>query len=63
MAESSQRRIIIREWMSLAHEKRQSSKQAGDFATAALQRHRLPRSRKRPYDVIMAWLRPRIGRA
>ena len=59
MAKSSPRRTIIREWMLLAREKRQSAEQASAFATAALQRHRLPRSRRRPHDVIVASLKPR----
>ncbi len=62
MAKPNPRRAIIREWISLAREKRQSAQQASAFADAALQRHRLPRSRRPPHDVIMAWLRPRIGR-
>jgi len=62
MAKSNPRRAIIREWTSLACEKRQSTQQASAFADAALQRHRLPRSRRALHDVIMAWLRPRIGR-
>jgi hypothetical protein len=48
--------------MALAHEKRQSGQQALAFATTALQRHSLPRSRRAPRDVIMTWLRPRTGR-
>ncbi len=62
MAKSNPRRAIIREWTSLTREKRRSVEQANAFADAALQRHRLPRSRRPPHDVIMAWLRPRIGR-
>ena len=62
MAKSNPRRAIIREWASLACEKRQSTQQASALAGAALQRHRLPRTRRAPHDVIMAWLRPRIGR-
>jgi hypothetical protein len=62
MAKSSPRRAVIREWMTLAREKRQSIQQANTFAGAARQRHRLPRSRRAPHDVIMAWLRPRTGR-
>jgi hypothetical protein len=62
MAKSSKRRTIIREWMSLAAEKRQSGQQANTFAKAALQRHNLPRSRRSPHDIVMAWLRPRTGR-
>ena len=62
MAKSNVRRTIIREWMSLAREKRQSSQQARAFTKAAVERHGLPRCRRAPHDVIMAWLRPRIGR-
>ena len=62
MARPKVRRAIIREWMSLAREKRQSSHQALAFANAAIQRHNLPRSRLTPRDVIMRWLRPRTGR-
>ncbi|MGY4473281.1 hypothetical protein ACVILL_000695 [Bradyrhizobium sp. USDA 3364] len=56
------RRAIIREWMTLAREKREFAEQASAFATAALQRHRLPRSRCTPHAVIMRWLGPRTGR-
>ncbi|WP_076865856.1 hypothetical protein [Bradyrhizobium mercantei] len=59
---SKVRRAVIREWMTLAREKRQSSEQAAAFATAALQRHRLPRSRRTPHAIIMTWLSPRTGR-
>ncbi|MTV11778.1 MULTISPECIES: hypothetical protein [Bradyrhizobium] len=60
---SKVRRAVIREWMLLAREKRQSSEQAAAFARAALQRHDLPRSSRRtPYEIIMRWLRPRTGR-
>jgi len=62
MAKVSPRRTVIREWMSLAPEKRQSGQQASAFAEAALQRHPLPRSRRAPHDVFMAWLRPRTRR-
>lgn len=63
MVKSNQRRAIIREWNSLPRETRQTAQQAGAFAEAALQRHSLPRSRRAPRDVVMGWLRPRIGRA
>jgi hypothetical protein len=62
MAKPKARRAIIREWMALAREKRQSGRQALAFAKAAIQRHSLPRSRRMPHDVIMGWLRPRTGR-
>lgn len=62
MAKAKIRRAVIREWMSLARDQRQSSQQALAFATSALQRHHLPRSRRSPHAVIMGWLRPRAGR-
>jgi rRNA-processing protein FCF1 len=62
MAKPKIRRNVIREWMSLAQEQRQSARQAAAFARDALQRHSLPRSRRTPQAVIMAWLRPRTGR-
>jgi hypothetical protein len=62
MAKPKTRRAIIREWMTLAREKRQFGSQALAFAKAAIPRHSLPRSRRTPHDVIMGWLRPRTGR-
>lgn len=62
MARPKVRRDIIREWMSLARQKRQSSEQALAFAEAVVQRHSLPRSRRTPREVVMEWLRPRTGR-
>jgi hypothetical protein len=62
MPESVVRRAIIREWMSLPSEKRRTTEQAADFARKAVQRHHLPRSRRDPFTVIMAWLQPRTGK-
>ena len=62
MAVSKARRTIIREWMSLSRDKRQSDQQALAFTKAALQRHQLPRSRRTPHAIVMAWLGPRVGR-
>jgi hypothetical protein len=62
MPKSNVRRTIIREWMSLARENRKSAQQALAFAKAAIQRHSLPRSRRAPRDIVMAWLNPRTGR-
>jgi hypothetical protein len=62
MATSNVRRTIIREWMSLSRDRRQSRQQALAFSETALQRHQLPRSRKTPQTIVMAWLGPRIGR-
>jgi hypothetical protein len=54
------RLTIIREWMSLPKEKRQSEQQASAFAKAAVAR--VP-SIRNPHQRIMAWLSPRIGKA
>jgi hypothetical protein len=54
--------MIIREWMSLSRDKRQSDQQARAFTKAALQRHQLPHSRRTAHATVMAWLGPRIGR-
>jgi hypothetical protein len=62
MTNQKVRRAVIREWMALAREKRQSGQQALAFASAAAQRHSLSRSRRAPHDVMMEWLRPRTGR-
>jgi rRNA-processing protein FCF1 len=62
MAKQKARRAIIREWMALAREKRQSGRQALAFAKAVIERRSLVRSRRTPHDVIMGWLRPRTGR-
>jgi len=63
MSKPNLRRAVIREWMALAQEKRQSSEQASAFAKAAVQRHSLPRSRRSTHEVVMGWLRPRTGRS
>ena len=62
MASSNVRRAIIREWMLLSRDKRRSGEQARVFTKAALQRHQLPRSRRTPHAIVIAWLGPRIGR-
>lgn len=53
------RRAVIREWMALPHDKRQTEEQTTSFAVKAAQRHELPRSRNDAYKVMMAWLLPR----
>jgi hypothetical protein len=62
MLKSKMRRVVIREWMALAPEQRQSAEQAVTFARRAVERHSLPRSRRTPHAVMMAWLKPRTGR-
>jgi hypothetical protein len=62
MLKSKTRRAVIREWMALAPEQRRSSGQALAFASRATERHSLPRSRRSPLAVMMAWLKPRTAR-
>jgi hypothetical protein len=56
------RRIVIREWMALPSDKRQTEEQAAGFAAKTLQRHDRPRSRRDPLQVMRGWLQPRTGR-
>jgi hypothetical protein len=58
--EHEERRKIIREWMSLSKDKRQTEKQANAFARKAMER--IP-SVGDPHRKIMSWLLPRTGRA
>lgn len=57
------RREVIREWMALPRDKRQSEEQTADFAAKAVQKHQLPRSRRDPQQAMMDWLLPRTGRS
>lgn len=57
--EHETRRKIIREWMSLPKDKRQTEEQAKPFARKAMER--LPSSGD-PNRQIMSWLLPRIGK-
>jgi hypothetical protein len=56
------RGAVIREWMALPRDKRQTKAQTANLAAKALQRHELPRRRHDPYRVMMRWLLPRTGR-
>jgi hypothetical protein len=56
------RRTVIREWMALPRDKRQTEEHAAGFAAKTLQSHELPRSRRDPHRVLMGWLLPRAGR-
>jgi hypothetical protein len=56
------RRAVIREWMALARDKRQTEEQTAGFAAKAVQRLGLPRSRRDPYRMVMGWLLPRTGK-
>ena len=57
--EHETRRKIIREWMSLPKDKRQTEDQAKPFAKKAMER--IPSSGD-PYRQIMSWLLPRLGK-
>jgi hypothetical protein len=65
------RRKIIREWMALATDKRQTEEQAVVFAKKASQQNQFHRSRRDPdhqfrrtsYEKVLGWLAPRAGRA
>ena len=59
--EHETRRKIIREWMSLPRDKRQSREQTATFAQKAIEKHQVRCSRD-PYQTVMAWLLPRTGR-
>jgi hypothetical protein len=58
--EHEARRKIIREWMSVPKNKRQTEEQAKPFAKKAMER--IPSSSD-PYRQIMSWLRPRLGKS
>jgi hypothetical protein len=58
--EHEARRVIIREWMLLPKEKRQTEKQAEAFAKKVMER--VPCSGD-PYQRIMGWLLPRIAKS
>jgi hypothetical protein len=60
--ENKSRRTIIREWMSLPREKRQTGEQAAAFALNAIEKHGFRCSGDRQRRV-MAWLMPRIGKS
>jgi hypothetical protein len=62
MAKAAVRRNVIRVWMSLPSDSRQTKAQAAAFARKAAQQHTLPRSRRDPYSTIMGWLFPRTGK-
>jgi hypothetical protein len=57
--EHEARRKIIREWMSLPKDKRQTEEQAKPFAKKAI--GRIPFGGD-PYRQILTWLLPRIGK-
>ena len=60
--EHDARRTVIREWMSLPRERRQTEEQAAAFATQAAEKHKFTCSGDR-YRRIMAWLLPRTAKS
>jgi hypothetical protein len=58
------RRRIIRQWIALPRDKRQSVEQIAAFAKTAVQQNEnaFVHSRRDPYEKIMGWLLPRAGR-
>jgi hypothetical protein len=60
--ENEARRAIIREWMSLPREKRQTGEQATAFALKAVESRDFRCSGDRRLR-IMAWLLPRVGKS
>jgi hypothetical protein len=60
--ENEARRAIIREWMSLPREKRETEEQAAAFALKAIEKHDV-RCSGDGRRKIMAWLMPRIGKS
>jgi hypothetical protein len=62
MEDHETRRKIIRQWRSLPKDKRQTAEQAATFAKKALEENKLRNSRRDPYERMMSWLLPRVGR-
>jgi hypothetical protein len=71
MEDHETRRKIIREWMALPKEKRQTEEQVAAFAKKAAQQNEFHRSRRDPtqkfrrdpYQRLMGWLLPRAGKS
>ena len=71
MEDHETRRKIIREWMALPTDKRQTAEQAAAFAKRAVQQNEFHRSRRDPsqkfrrdpYQKLMGWLLPRAGKS
>lgn len=59
--EHDARRAIIREWMLLSRDKRQTQEQASAFVRKAIEKHQFRCNGDR-FQRIMAWLLPRIGK-
>jgi hypothetical protein len=62
MEDHETRRKVIRQWMSLPKDKRQTAEQAAAYATKAVEENKLRLSRRDPCERMMSWLLPRVGR-
>jgi hypothetical protein len=60
--ENDLRRRVIREWMSLPRDKRESKEQAAAFATKVVKANPIGPRHGDPHEIVMAWLSPRIGK-
>jgi hypothetical protein len=56
MEDHETRRKIIRQWMALPNDKRQTADQAAAFAKRAVEQNKFQRGSREPYDRIMGWL-------
>ena len=63
MEDHETRRKIIRQWMALPKDKRQTADQAAAFAKRAVEQNKSQRGSREPYDRIMGWLLSRVGRS
>jgi hypothetical protein len=71
MDDQETRRKIIREWMALPKDKRETAEQAAAFATKAVQQNKFHSSRRDPdqkfrrgpFEQVIAWLAPRSGKS
>ena len=63
MDEHQTRRKIIRQWMALPKDKRQTEKHVATFAKKAAQENEFQHSRRDPYQKVRGWLLPRAGKA
>jgi hypothetical protein len=57
------RRKIIRQWMALPKDKRQTVEQVAAFAQRAAEQNQFQRGRRDPFERIMGWLLPRTGKS
>jgi hypothetical protein len=62
MEDHETRRKIIREWMTLPKDKRETGEQVAAFAKKAARQNEFHRSRRDPYQKLMGWLLPRAGK-